>query len=187
MANETWSHAMLYEVFATAEGVSLRSLDDGSDSMVENPDYRTVAERVQECLDHGLISDSAFTNDYTTANQLMYQGKAAMSLQDFVPITEHYNNMGDTFGWIPYSAFYPADQVTVDSDYTVAGGPMPDDGPAVSAQSENPALAAEWAVQYTLEKLNISYQLGYSPQVTTDEIEMEVEANPVMNAYMEFF
>lgn len=152
---ETWPPLQLFDMISITENPNgIKALDVNGDALPSDPAYQHAAEKIVDMVNAGMFSKDAFTMDYDSALAQFLNGEAAMMMGGSWTAQEFGEKLGEDNIEIllPY-VFADADQVeTVKAEGRMSGGGF-SGGYAVSANAENPEVAAKYAIQLALKNI----------------------------------
>lgn len=146
---QPWPGQQLFDALAVQGGEpgGVLKIDSGKGDFSE-PAYKRAAEKMLELVNAGLISKDAFSTDYSKAQALLADGKAAMFLSGGFTMSDFSKSMKGNYDiiWCPL-----ADKDKVDAYKNNASGGGFNQGFSVAPDSKYLDIAAKFAIQYALE------------------------------------
>ena len=145
---ETWPPLQLFDMISITENPDgIKALDVNGDALPSDPAYQHAAEKIVDMVNAGMFSKDAFTMDYDSALAQFLNGEAAMMMGGSWTAQEFGEKLGEDNIEIllPY-VFADADQAdAVKAEGRMSGGGF-SGGYAVSANAENPEIAAKYCM-----------------------------------------
>ena len=183
---ETWPPLQLFDMFALAESENgIAGLDAKGTATASDPAYMNAAAKIQEISSKGLISKDAFSVDYNSAVADFKSGKTAMLICGNWMAQEFGDTMENVTILLPYALADASEAEAVKEAGAMSGGGFAG-GLAVAANSEHKDIAAEYAVQYALKKIEARIVLtGEFNTMLTKTVASEKEPNAVVNELSE--
>lgn len=152
---ESWPPLQLFDMVSITENPDgIKALDINGDALPSDPAYQHAAEKIVEMVNAGIFSKDAFTMDYDSALAQFLNGEAAMMMGGSWTAQEFGEKLGEDNVEIllPYVFADPDQADVVKSEGRMSGGGF-SGGYAVSANAENPEVAAKYAIQLALKNI----------------------------------
>lgn len=183
---EPWPPIQLFDMFALAESENgIAGLDEDGTAKTSDQAYLSAAAKIQEISNKELISKDAFSVDYDTAVADFKNGKTAMLICGNWMAQEFGDTMEDVTLLLPYALADASEAEAVKEAGVMSGGGFTG-GYSVAANSEHKDIAAEYAVQLAMKKIEARIVLtGEFNTMLTENITPEKEPNALVNELSE--